>query len=128
MSQSGDEIIAKTTFEDKLGKSRTGNHKLEINYTVNMPKDIKLNLSNKYGPVFITELTGHAVINVNYGKLVAGKLLRGNEKPLSEVNLGYSNAEIEEVSWLKSNIKYSTLQIEKSCCFQFRYKYRILKY
>ncbi len=113
-SQSGDEIVARTTFDDKLGKSRSGNHKLEINYTVNMPKDIKLNLSNKYGSVFITELTGYAVIDVKYGKLIAGKLIRGNEKPLTEVNLGYSNAEIEEVGWLKSNIKYSTLEIEKS--------------
>lgn len=113
-SQSGDDISAITTFDDKMGKSRTGNHKLEINYTVNMPKDIKLKLSNKYGSVFITELTGHAVIDVKYGKLSAGKLLRGNEKPLTEVNLGYSNADIEEVGWLKSNIKYSTLEIEKS--------------
>ena len=114
LSQSGDEIVARTTFDDKMGKARTDNQKLEINYTVNMPKDISLNLSNKYGSVFITELTGHAIINVKYGKLNAGKLMRGNEKPLTEVNLAYSNGVIEEAGWLKSNIKYGKLEIEKT--------------
>src|SRR4030042_351201 len=113
-SQEGDDIKATTTFDEHLGKIGDENHRQEINYTVNMPKDIKINLANKYGNVFITELAGETVIDIKYGKLKADKILRGNEKPLSEVNLAYSEASIEEASWLKSDLKYSILKISKS--------------
>lgn len=122
-SQEGDDIKAITTFDDRFSRSGDGNHKLEINYTVSVPKNIKLNLSNKYGNVFITELTGESVIDVKYGKLKANKIVRGNEKPLSEINLAYSEASIEEVGWLKSDLKYSILKIERSKALVLYSKY-----
>lgn len=113
IGKDGDKITARTDIDDKMSRMRSDNQKLEINYTVNMPASTELDLSNKYGSVFVSTLTGHFVINVKYGGLTAEKLLRGDEKPLSEVNLGYSNANIEEAGWLKSEIKYSKIESEK---------------
>jgi hypothetical protein len=109
-SQSGDEIKAKTVFDERFSKmnwSRGKNGKrFSIDYTVNMPKDLKLNLTNKYGDTFISELTGEALISVKYGNLKANKILRGDEKPLSKVMLKYGKGTIEEAGWLKLDVKY----------------------
>jgi hypothetical protein len=122
-SQDGDDIKATTNFDDRFGKISDGNHKLEINYTVNLPKDIKLSLDNKYGGIFITELTGETYIDIKYGNLKANKLLRGNEKPLSELDLSYSEASIEEIGWMKMDLKYSNLTIEKAQAIVMYSKY-----
>ena len=108
--QSGDEVTAKTVLDERFSKmnlSRGKNgKKFSINYTVNMPKDLKVDLTNKYGDVFISELTGEALISVKYGNLKANKILRGDVKPLSKVILKYGKGSIEEAEWLKLDVKY----------------------
>jgi hypothetical protein len=116
-SSSGNQIKVVTEIDPRFSRnSQWGNGKaFEINYTVQMPKQVNLELYNKYGNVFISELTGEAQIDVSYGKLTANKLSRGNEKPLHTVNLAYSNGcSISECDWLKANIKYSRLTIDKA--------------
>ncbi len=108
--QSGDEITVKTVFDDRFNReswSRGKNGKrFSIDYTVNLPKDLNLNLSNKYGDTFINELTGEALINVKYGNLKANKIIRGKVDPLSKVILKYGKGFIEEADWLKLEVKY----------------------
>lgn len=115
-SVEGDAISAITVFDDKFNATSTwrDDNNLSIDYTVLMPKDIQLNLSDKYGDVFINEITGRATIAVKYGKLKANRIIRGNEKPLTEIDLGYSDASIEESDWLKITMKYSTLNMNTS--------------
>ncbi len=108
--QKGDEITAKTVFDEKLNRESWSRGKdgkrFSIDYTVNMPKDLNLNLSNKYGDAFINELTGEALINIRYGNLKANKIMRGNVKPLSKVILKYGNGSVEESDWLSLEVKY----------------------
>lgn len=129
-SASGNEVKAVTDIDEKF--SRSGNWKngneFEINYTVQMPAKINLDLYNKYGHVYIDEVGGHATIEVKYGKLKANKLTRGKVKPLNTVSLGYaSGSSINEVNWLKANIKYSGLEIEKARAFVGYTSYMKLK-
>ena len=117
--QSGDEITAKTVLDDKFSKlnwsaDRKGK-RFSIDYTVNLPKDLSLDLQNKYGNIFISELTGEALIQLKYGNLKANKILRGDVKPLSKVVLSYGKATIEEANWLNLDVKYcDKLEIGKS--------------
>lgn len=108
--QAGDKITAKTVFDDRLNRESWSRGKdgkrFSIDYTVNMPRDLKLDLSNKYGDTFINELTGEALINVKYGNLKANKIIRGNVEPLSKVILKYGKGSIEEVDWLTLEVKY----------------------
>ena len=56
----GNEIKINTEIDDKFSRSSqwgSGND-FEINYTVQMPKQVNLDLYNKYGNVFISELSG----------------------------------------------------------------------
>jgi hypothetical protein len=124
-SVEGDAITAKTVFDEKFSNTSEwrNDNDLSIDYTVLMPKDIQLNLYNKYGDVFINELTGRATIGIKYGKLKANRISRGNEKPLTEIDLGYSDASIEESDWLKVTMKYSNLNMNTASAIILLSKY-----
>ena len=116
----GNAVKAETVFDDRFNRSSSGgnDNEFEINYAVLMPKEIDLELSLKYGHAFIDEISGHAQLDLKYGKLSANKLSRGNTKPLNTLSLAYaSGSKITECSWLKANIKYSSLDIEKAKAF-----------
>jgi len=117
-SQEGNTIKAITTIDEKFNKGSISwsndRKEFSINYEINMPKNIQIELINKYGSVFINEITGHSMIAVKYGNLKINKILRDNTKPLAEIDLGYSDAKIDECGWLKVNMKYSKLEVEKS--------------
>ncbi len=116
-STEGKSVKAETVFEDRF-RSNNGNNEFEINYAVQIPKDLDLELRNKYGHAFLDELSGHAQIEIRYGKLTVNKLTRGQVKPLNTVTLAYaSGSNIGECNWLKANIKYSSLDIEKAKAF-----------
>lgn len=116
-STQGNSIKAETVIEDRF-RSNNGNNEFEINYAVQIPKKLDLELRNKYGHAFLDELSGHAQIEIRYGKLTVNKLTRGQVKPLNTVSLAYaSGSKIAECSWLKANIKYSGLGIEKAKAF-----------
>jgi hypothetical protein len=126
-STDGNTIIFKTEFADNFNKGlnhyNDGDKKFEVNYIVNMPGYIPLNLSNKYGNVFIDKLTSISVIDVKYGKLKANNIASEQKDPLTEINLGYAEGNIESCSWLKINIKYSKIEIADSKALIFASKY-----
>lgn len=119
-TESNNTIKAVTEIDDKFNRSggifniSSTTKEFSIDYTVKMPKNLNLDLANKYGNVYIDELTGKSDIEVKYGNLKANRILRDNTKPLSRVYLAYSDGAIKEVEWLKYEIKYAKLELEKS--------------
>lgn len=108
----GDEITARTDFSDDFGKVfNNRNNLLEIKYNVNMPSIIPLDLSNKYGNVFINELKSTSIIDVKYGNLKANRIIHNDQQPFTEIRLGYSNATIQTCTWTKFDIKYSNIEM-----------------
>lgn len=120
LEQSGNEIVAITEIDEKLFKNTSGftfnssTKEFSINYSVKMPKDLNLSLNNKFGDVFINEITGLSKIEIKYGNLKANRLIYGSNEPLSSLTLGYGNASIQEVDWLRVDIKYADLSINSS--------------
>lgn len=132
--EEGNKIYAETNIDNKFNKKGwffnfgSDSKEFSIDYTVKMPKSINLELINKYGDVFIDEITGYAKVLVKYGNLKANKILRDNTKPLSQVELAYSEGSIEEVNWLKVKLKYSPkFQIERSKAVIAETKYSEIK-
>jgi hypothetical protein len=117
-SQSGNTIEAITEIDDKFSRNTfsfgDSRKEFSIDYKINVPKDIKLDLTNRYGSVFINEISGHTKIAVKYGNLKVKKLSRENKKPLNEIYLGYSNGTIDDCSWVNLTLKYSKLEVVKS--------------
>jgi hypothetical protein len=110
-------ISAKTIIDDKFNFSGWGfnSKKFSIDYNVKMPVGIALTLANKYGNTDIDELHGLVNLDIKYGNLTAGKLTRGNVKPLNNLNLAYGKGTIEEAGWLDLTIRYTgNMNIAKS--------------
>jgi hypothetical protein len=127
ISQEGDLVKAETEIDDNFSKMfrgfNMGDNGLEINYTVTMPKTVPLNLSNKYGNVFVDELSSTSTLDIKYGKLTANKILHDAKEPLTKIYLSYSNGTIQETRWLELDVKYSKINITDSKALAVMSKY-----
>jgi hypothetical protein len=129
-NESNGMVSAKTEIDDRFNFSGwgMGSRKFSISYTVKMPVGANLNLANKYGNSDIDELHGLVNFDIKYGNLTAGKLTRGNEKPINKINLAYGKANIDEAGWLDLNVRYSnSLEIVNSKALLIDSKYSRLK-
>ena len=119
-------ISAKTVIDDKFNFTGWGisSRKFSIDYTIKMPVATALTLANKYGNTDIDELHGLMNIDIKYGDLTAGKLTRGNVKPLSNLNIAYGKGSIAETGWLDVTVRYcGNLNIAKSQALLLDSKY-----
>ncbi len=121
-------IKAITNFNSDINRGvldnmNQGNKQIEVNYTVNMPSDVPLNLYNKYGNIFINELLSTSNIEIKYGKIKINRFMHPDNKPMSSLTMAYSNGTMEECRWLKLDIKYSKLEITKSRALIIMSKY-----
>lgn len=118
-----DALLADIDIEEKVSrgeiyfKTRVKRHQIkcnnhsgfEINYGVKMPKQNSLALSNKYGNVYLADLSGELELEIAYGKLKAEKLLGD-----SEIEIRYSSGEISELNNAEIVTAYTNrLDIEK---------------
>jgi len=108
-SEEGSNLKARTVIDDKFNFTGWGgdSRKFSIDYLVKMPPSLALSLSNRYGDTDLDDLTGFVNLDIKYGNLTASRLLRGNEKPLSKINVSYGKATIDEAGWLDVILRYS---------------------
>jgi hypothetical protein len=119
-------ISAKTVIDDKFNFTGWGgeSRKFSIDYNIKMPPGTALTLANKYGNTDIDELHGLVNLDIKYGNLTAGKLTRGNTKPLSKLHLAYGKGEIDEAGWLDLTVRYcGSMNITKSQALLLDSKY-----
>jgi hypothetical protein len=123
----GDKYLsAKTVIDDKFSFTGWGgdSRKFSIDYTIKMPAETALTLSNKYGDTEFNDLKGLLNLDIKYGNLTAGKMLRGNIKPLNRLNLSYGKGDIEEAGWLDLTVRYvNSFNIDKSQALLLDSKY-----
>jgi hypothetical protein len=118
-------ISAKTMLDDNFNFSGWGDSKrFRIDYNIKMPVGTDLTLSNKYGNTDIDELHGLLNLEIKYGNLTAGKLTRGNVKPLNKLVLSYGKGTIDETGWLDLTERYvGSMDIGKSQAILLDSKY-----
>jgi hypothetical protein len=118
-------ISAKTILEDNFNFSGWGDSKrFRIDYNIKMPVGTDLTLANKYGNTDIDELHGLMNLEIKYGNLTAGKLTRGNIKPLSKLVIAYGKGTIDETGWLDLTERYvGSMDIGKSQAILLDSKY-----
>ena len=124
-SEGSDAITAKTVIDDKFNFTGWGDsRKFSIDYNIKMPVGTDLTLANRYGNTDIDELHGLLDLEIKYGNLTAGKLTRGNIKPLSRLNIAYGKGKIDETGWLDLTERYvGNMEIIKSQALLLDSKY-----
>ncbi len=113
-------VSAKTTIgeENSGGISISYNNKFTINYTIYMPRNVHLNVFNKYGHTTIEELDRTVNAEIKYGNIDME-----NVKGDVSLKLGYGNANFKNVRNLSSEIKYSNLEATSVGNFNMHSKY-----
>lgn len=91
-----------------LSKDFSDNKKLSVDYTVNMPSTIMLNLTNKFGDVFLNELSGKGNFNISYGNIEINKLMNSD----NVININFGKGDIHYITGAMVSLKYSDLQVE----------------
>jgi len=124
-SEGANVISAKTVLQDNFNFSGWGDsRRFRIDYNIKMPVGTDLTLANKYGNTDIDELHGLMDLDIKYGNLTAGKLTRGNVKPLSTLNIAYGKGTIDETGWLNLTERYvGSMDISKSQAILLDSKY-----
>ena len=98
-------VSAITTLDEMKGQ---GKGKFSIDYSINMPLSVSLDLTNKFGDIFVNETQGKTRISLGYGNLEAKKL--GNPDNLLDIK--FSKA---RVNWIKEavvSLKYSEMNVD----------------
>jgi hypothetical protein len=97
----------------------SGHSKVTIDYTVNMPVTVNLDLTNKFGDIFINELNGKGKINLSYGNMEINKL--GNSDNMVDVK--FSKANIRSIKGAVVLLKYSEMELDYAGSLRLDAKY-----
>lgn len=89
-SKSGNLVKFQTNFSQDGGRFNGG---MEINYTVNMPASLALEIDHKFGSVYLGALNGPINLNLEFGHLSAGKLA-GN----AQISVKHGSGTVEEIA------------------------------
>ncbi len=98
-------VSAVTTIQEI---KNSGNGRFSVDYMINMPASINLDVTNKFGDIFINELQGKARINLGYGNLEAKKL--GNSDNLLDIK--FSKARVNWITGAVLSLKYSEMELD----------------
>jgi len=116
-SKTGDYIQARSQFESEsgriarelksIGHTITGSNKhVEINYTVHVPEWLDLVLTNKFGDIYMDNLSGNVEIDLSNGVINADNL-QGS----TSINLSFGNGLVRSMGSGTINLSYSDMTL-----------------
>lgn len=111
-SASSDRVSAFTKVCDdcKTGAS-SGYNNLEIDYTIKMPLQAALDISNKFGNVVLPIVNGETRLRVSYGSLHAAGLM----SKVNDVEVNYGKGYISDSEYLNLKLRYtSPFEVKRS--------------
>lgn len=101
-----------TFFSDLRDLSNSiipSNNEVEINYTVMVPSSINVNLSNKFGDIYIDDLKGTVTVSLSNGDIKVNRL-----EGQSNINLNFGNGIINYLNNANINLVYSDFEIKSA--------------
>lgn len=126
-AKNGNTISFHTEIESKSWKDMNNDDKkgFEINFTINMPDDLTLDLSNKYGRINMPDYKGKLELSVAYGRVTTGELL-GDD---NEISVKYSGgSSFKSIAKGDITLRYSSgVEIDKAGSLEVSDRYGGLK-
>ena len=108
LKQSGNSISALTEIESTNSSwwsswwNGSSNVNIEISYTIQLPENLRINLENKYGNIYLPDYKGKTSIILKYGNL-EGKNIENDLM----LDLSYGKATMGSVNNIVGDIAYS---------------------
>lgn len=94
----------------------------EINYVVYLPSTVVLELDQKYGDIYVTDMHNRASVNLKYGDMKLGNIA-GN----TTISMAYADGSMQATQDLNLDMAYSELYVSKSSNVTFNGKYSDLE-
>jgi hypothetical protein len=85
-----------------------GNSKINIDYMVNMPGTVNLNITNKFGNIYVNELSGKANLDISYGDMEVNKLLNTD----NVIAIKFGKGTFQNITGAVVTMKYSDMKVE----------------
>ena len=101
-------------------KRRSG---VRIDYTINMPATVNLDLTNKFGDIYINELSGKNKINLGYGNLEVNKFSNSDNL----IDLKFGKANIQSIKGAVMTLNYSDFELGYAGSLRLDSKYSNIK-
>jgi len=113
-------IIASTNFGTKFNTFITdlkdlsetlipSKNRVEINYTVRIPSNISLNISNKFGDIYLDDLKGPVNINLSNGDIKVNRL-----EGVANINLNFGNGIINYYQGGRLTLTFADIEIKQA--------------
>jgi hypothetical protein len=113
-------IIANTRFgipggnffsdlKDLSGTIIPSKNEVNIDYTVMVPSGLNINITNKYGDIYIDDMKGSVSVNLSNGDIKANSLMGE-----TSISLIFGNGIINQLSNARLNISYADIEIQKA--------------
>lgn len=106
--QDGKTISFKTDINNNNNNCKKCNSTMEINYTIQLPASVTLDIENSFGSIKVPDYSGAISLTSKFGSLTAGNL--SNTK---EIAVEFGSAKIKSTGNLDAVFKFSTISIEK---------------
>lgn len=97
------------SFKGMTSKLIPYDSKVEINYYINIPDYMNLNINNRYGDVYMENVTGNFSVSVSNGSFKANSLSKG-----SDLNLVFCDAKINSMISGRIDANFSEITIGES--------------
>jgi hypothetical protein len=120
LNGSASQVVAKTVMGDG---GNNGRNRLTVDYMIYMPTTVSLDITNKFGDIYINEFSGKGKINLSYGNLEANKF--GNSDNLIDIKFGKAN--VKSIQGAVLNLKYSDMDLDYAGSLRLDAKYSNLK-
>lgn len=90
-------------------KALLSKSKIEVNYEVMVPKYLKLEIENKFGDLFMEDLTGSIDISLLHGNLRAGEL-----SGKTYIDMGFGDIKVDKIKNARLNLKGVYAEIKEA--------------
>ncbi len=121
IGKTGDKISAETV----VSSSFKGRQQFSIDYSINIPPDKRLNITNKYGNTFVDELRAGAIFDAQYGNFNANTLQAPGGESV-QINLAYGKGGVENAGDLNVVMQYSTFTFGQVRDLKISSKYAVI--
>jgi hypothetical protein len=107
-----DQIMVKTvmTTDDCASWANNKGNKIQIDYHVQMPKNMPLTVKNRFGNILIPTFRAALIIDAKHGNFTATDLHNSS----NDIDLSFGEVAIESIENAKMNISYATLSLDKA--------------
>jgi hypothetical protein len=96
-------------LRDLSGTIIPSKNEVRIDYTVFVPSALNINISNKFGDIYIDDMKGSVSINLSNGDIKANSLMGE-----TNISLNFGNGIINELSNAQLNISYADIEIQSA--------------